>query len=162
MYQPDPGPEADILRLVNEVPRAFFQLAALAERHYADLGVGAAERGVLRDLFLDGAQTVPDLARKRHVSRQAVQQVMAQLLSKSRVEVAYNPRHKRSQLFVLTQKGLALCVALQERDLAEIRRISRKTSFEDAATAAAVLARLSAALAADLAENAPGAARADA
>ena len=152
MYQPDPGPEADVLRLVNAVPKAFFHLAAIAERTYADLGVGGPERGVLRDLFLDGAQTVPDLARKRHVSRQAIQQVVAQLLAKALIEFERNPRHKRSQLFVLTKKGLDLCVTLQERDLAEIRRIMRRTGLDDAATAAAVLEQLNAALAEELAE----------
>lgn len=156
MYDPEPGPAADMLRLVNEAPRCFFLLAAMAEHVYADLGVGGPERGVLRDLFIDGAKTVPELARKRPRTRQAVQQVMTRLLSKGLVEVGRNPRHKRSKLFVLTKKGIALAVEMQERDLAEIRRIAARHGVGDAAAAASVLARLNDVLAEELeARSAP-------
>ncbi|MBY0423098.1 MAG: MarR family transcriptional regulator, partial [Parvularculaceae bacterium] len=151
MYEPEPSPAADVLRLVNEAPRCFFLLSAMAEHVYAELGVGGPERGVLRDLFLEGAQSVPEIARRRPRTRQAVQQVVARLLEKGLVEVAQNPRHRRSKLFVLTKKGIALCVEMQERDLDEIRRIAARRGFGDAAAAADVLARLNAALAEELA-----------
>ncbi|HBS36730.1 MAG TPA: hypothetical protein DEA50_16885, partial [Parvularcula sp.] len=102
MYEPPPSRARDVLAVINEIPRAFFRLAAIAEDLFADMGLGAPERGTLRDLFIEGESSAPDLARRKAVSRQAVQATLDGLAAKGLVRTEINPRHKRSKLYLLT------------------------------------------------------------
>jgi len=147
MYDPAPGPETAVLATINEVPRAFFRLAAVADALFADLGVSPGERGVMRDLFIDGEDTAPSLALKKPVSRQAMQAILDELVGKGLVAATENPRHKRSRLYYLTPKGIELCVELQRRELAAIREMIGEAGSADFATAAAALKALNALLA---------------
>jgi DNA-binding MarR family transcriptional regulator len=145
MYDPGDSPERDVLALIDEVPKAFFRLSATAEIIFADLGVSGAERGVLRDLFFDGERTAPELARRKPVTRQAIQSILDDLVRKGFIRAAENPRHKRSKLYVLTQAGINVCVKIRERELAEIGRLLRSVDdlegvdFEAAARAVSML-----------------------
>ncbi len=139
MYDPEPGPERDVLATINEVPKAFFRLTVIAETVFADLGVSAAERGVLRDLFVEGEATAPDMARRKPVTRQSIQPVFDSLVAKGFVRAVDNPRHKRSKLFSLTPAGIAHCVELQNRELAAIMDMLNGMSPADFAAAAEAL-----------------------
>lgn len=139
MYDPDPGPESDVLATINEVPKAFFRLSAIAETVFADLGVSGAERGVLRDLFIEGEATAPEMARRKPVTRQSIQPVLDGLVEKGFVRAIDNPSHKRSKLYSLTPEGIAHCVELQKRELAAIRDMLAGMSKADFAAAAAAL-----------------------
>lgn len=139
MYDPGPGPESDVLATINEVPRAFFRLSAIAETVFCDLGVSAAERGVLRDLFIEGEATAPEMARRKPVTRQSIQPVLDGLVAKGLARADDNPRHKRSKLYSLTQAGIDRCVDLQKRELAAIREMINGMSPADFAAAAAAL-----------------------
>lgn len=121
MYDPDPGPERDVLAAINEIPKAFFRLSAVAETIFEGLDVTAPERGVMRDLFVEGEATAPDLARRKPVTRQSIQPVLDSLVAKGLACAVENPRHKRSRLYSLTPKGIDRCVELQSRELAAIR-----------------------------------------
>ncbi len=150
MYDPGPIPARDVLALVNEIPRAFFRLSAIADDLFADLGVGGPERGVLRDLFVEGEASAPEVARRKAVTRQAMQTVLDRLVAKGLVRTEINPRHKRSKKYVLTQAGIAACVELQRRELEKISALMKAASPADYAAAAEALASLNAILAADL------------
>lgn len=139
MYEPEPSIEGDILATVNEIPKAYFRLSAVADRLFADLGVGAAERGVLRTLFVEGESTAPDMARMKPVTRQSIQPVLDNLVGKGLVATVVNPRHKRSKLYSLTPQGVACCVELQQRELAIIRDMIGEMSDVDFAGAAGAL-----------------------
>jgi DNA-binding MarR family transcriptional regulator len=153
MYDPDPGPEADILATINEVPRAFFRLSAIAEQVFGDLGVTGAERGVMRHLFVEGEATAPDLARSKPVTRQSMQAILDGLVAKGFAISESNPRHKRSKLYALTPTGVALCVEIQKRELAAIRELMAGADGADFAAAANALREMSARLDARLAET---------
>lgn len=150
MYDPDPGRNRDVLSLINEIPRAFFRLAAIAEELFADMGLGPPERGTLRDLFVEGESAAPDLARRKAVSRQAVQAVLDGLVAKGLVRTEINPRHKRSKHYVLTQAGIEACVEIQRREMEKIASLMGGAGDADFANAAAALAALNAVLAEDL------------
>ncbi len=139
MYDPDPGPESDVLATINEVPKAFFRLTAIAETVFADLDVSGAQRGVMRDLFIEGEATAPEMARRKPVTRQSIQPVLDSLVERGFVRSDDNPRHKRSKLYSLTPAGIALCVDLQQRELAVIREMIAGMSKADFAAAAAAL-----------------------
>jgi DNA-binding MarR family transcriptional regulator len=150
MYDPGPIPARDVLALVNEIPRAFFRLSAIADDLFADLGVGGPERGVLRDLFVDGEGSAPEFARRKAVSRQAVQATLDGLVRKGLVRTEVNPRHKRSMHYVLTKVGIETCVEMQRRELEKISTLMNAAVPVDYAAAAAAVAALNALLAADL------------
>lgn len=143
MYDLGKSPEGDVWALINEIPTAFFRLSAIAETLFADLGVSGPARGVLRDLFVDGERPAPELARRKSVSRQAAQVVLDDLVARGYVATTQNPRHKRSKLYALTPEGIALCVRIQELELAEIRRILPGVGPMDYAGAADTLRTLS-------------------
>jgi len=147
MYDPGPGPESDVLALVNEVPRAFFRLVSAGDALFADLGVSTGERGVLRELFVEGRDTAPSLAQKKPVSRQAMQTILDRLAEKGLVTIEPNPRHKRSKLYCLSQAGIELCVELQRRELAAIRETLAGAPAADYAAAVGALKALNQALA---------------
>ena len=150
MYDPDPGRARDVLALVNEIPRAFFRLSAIAADLFLDLGLGPSERGALRDLFVDGENSAPELARRKAISRQAVQRVLDGLVAKGLVRSETNPRHKRSKLYVLTPAGIEICVEIQRREVEKIASLIDGTGDADFATAAEALTALNAVLAGEL------------
>ena len=139
MYDPDPSPESDVLATIHEVPKAFFRLTAIAETVFADLQITAAERGVMRDLFIEGEATAPEIARRKPVTRQSIQPVLDGLVEKGLARTVDNPSHKRSKLYQLTPDGVARCVELQKRELAVIRDMLAGMSKADFAAAAAAL-----------------------
>ncbi len=139
MYEPEPGPERDALAVINEIPRAFFRLSAVAETVFGELGISAPERGVMRDLFIEGEATAPDLAQRKPVTRQSIQPVLDSLVAKGFVRTRENPRHKRSRLYALTQSGIEHCVEVQKRELVAIREMIAEMNAVDFAAAAAVL-----------------------
>jgi DNA-binding MarR family transcriptional regulator len=146
MYDPEPGPESDVLATINEVPKAFFRLTAIAETVFADLGVSAAERGIMRDLFIEGEATAPEIARRKPVTRQSIQPVLDGLVAKGLAGTVENPRHKRSKLYSLTPSGIAQCVELQKRELRVIRDMMAGLDAADFAAAAAALKAMNARL----------------
>lgn len=146
MYDIDPGPERDILAAINEVPKAFFRITAVAEAIFADLGITAAERGILRDLFLEGQATAPEIARRKPVTRQSIQPVLDGLVAKGFVRAFENPRHKRSKFYSLTQAGVGQCVELQKREIATIRDLLNDLSDADFAATAKALKMMNARL----------------
>lgn len=150
MYDPAPSRARDVLSVINEIPRAFFRLSAIAEDLFADLGLGPPERGALRDLFVEGESSAPDLARRKAVTRQAVQATLDGLVAKGLVRTEINPRHKRSKHYVLTQAGIEACVELQRRELEKISGLLHGLGEADFAKAAAALAALNSALVKDL------------
>lgn len=146
MYDPEPSPESDVLATINEVPKAFFRLTAIAETLFADLGVGAPERGILRDLFIEGEATAPEMARRKPVTRQSIQPALDALVEKGLVSAEINPRHKRSKLYSLTPPGIERCIELQKRELAVIREMLNGMSPADFASAAEALKAMNARL----------------
>jgi DNA-binding MarR family transcriptional regulator len=150
MYDPAPSRARDVLSVINEIPRAFFRLSAIAEELFVDMGLGAPERGALRDLFVEGESAAPDLARRKAVTRQAVQATLDGLVAKGLVRTEINPRHKRSKHYVLTQAGIEACVEIQRREMEKIASLVQGTGEADFAKAASALAALNDVLAKDL------------
>lgn len=114
-----PGKKLQVLHgLLDEVSQLHNSLLDLTTRLHADdhAGASAARRSLLRMLVDQGAQTVPDLARKRDVSRQFIQVEVNALLAEGLVEYLDNPRHRRSKLVRITPRGFALYKTLRLRE----------------------------------------------
>jgi len=93
----------DLFREVFELQAA---LSSIMDRVHEKAGLSTSQHKIMRALSHNGPSTVPDTAAVLGVSRQFVQTVCNDLLSRGFIEFADNPRHKRSKLAALTESGL--------------------------------------------------------
>lgn len=77
---------------------------------------GEFDQSLVQSLERDGAQTVPQLAKARGVSRQHVQTAINALIEKGIALRAENPAHRRSSLLELTPAGRRLAESLYEKE----------------------------------------------
>lgn len=68
--------------------------------------------------------TVADIAREMGLTRQAVQRLMNEMNSDGLVDFRENPKHKRAQLIVLTDKGLKTYELLDKKQSKWINSIA--------------------------------------
>ncbi len=102
--------------LVNETVLMFHRLRMTADEVHHQGEMSGGLRSILRSLDKQGAQTVPQMARIRSVSRQHVQMLVNQLAEEGLVEFLANPAHKRSPLARLTPQGKRTVDAMNRRE----------------------------------------------
>lgn len=125
--------------LVDEVRALFHRLRAAGDVLLQEEGINAQQRGLLIDVATMGPQTVPDLARKRPVSRQHVQSQMDPLVERGVVERQDNPEHKRAWLYALTDEGFAMVERIRRRELRWVERAGLPVPVTDLERAKNVL-----------------------
>jgi len=114
-------------------------------------GLTAARWQVLGAVALAGRPlTVPQIARRMGLTRQAVQATVNQLHRDTLIETSDNPDHRRSPLINLTERGRQQYAALDRQQIAWINELSAGLKLSDLAAAARLLQDLS-----DRLENAP-------
>ncbi len=101
--------------LIIEIVATFFLLQAEGMRIEVVSTSGEGYWSVLRILKMNGAQTVPQIARLRYVPRQSIQKLANEMLEDGVIELVNNPAHKRSKLLRLTPKGEAVFQELSDR-----------------------------------------------
>ena len=106
-----------------------------------------AIRALLERLDDEGPQTVPQIARWLDVSRQAVQRVVDDARALGYIEVQGNPLHRRSHLVALTTQGADAFRRLHTGELVALAGAAADIDPADLLTCAAVLERLTQALA---------------
>lgn len=102
--------------LINETVLLFHRLKIVADEVHHQGETSGPLRGVLRSLDKAGAQTVPQMARARGVSRQHVQVIVNQLVAAGHVEYVANPAHRRSPFVLLTPPGKKTVAAMNRRE----------------------------------------------
>jgi len=125
--------------LVDEVRALFHRLRAAGDVLLQEEGINAQQRGLLIDIATMGPQTVPDLARKRPVSRQHVQSQMDPLVERAIVERRENPEHKRAWLYALSDEGRATVERIRRRELRWVERAGLPVPVTDLERAKNVL-----------------------
>ena len=130
------------MSLVSETVALYFRVRAASEDIHAHSSLSGAMRGVLRDLDSSGPLTVPQLARRRPVTRQHIQAIVNDLQRHGLVELVDNPKHKRSHLVQLTPAGRQTLQEIVERERSVLERVELQVSEEDLQTATEVLTRL--------------------
>lgn len=134
--------EEKLYAVFSEVRTCFNQLKSLAEQLHSDLGINPSMRAVMETLSRHGQQTVPDIAKRKGVSRQHIQTIMNALVESSLVEVLDNPAHKRSPLHVMTGKGERAYAEICAREKTPLRTIAEQMSPKALADTREVLALL--------------------
>lgn len=102
--------------LIDETVRLYRRLNLVAEEVHHQGEMSGGFRGILRSLNKEGAQTVPQLARARAVTRQHVQIIINRLVKEGHVEFVANPAHKRSPIVRLTPRGKKTIEAMDRRE----------------------------------------------
>jgi DNA-binding MarR family transcriptional regulator len=106
-------------------------------------GLTAARWQVLGAVEVAGRPlTVPQIARRMGLTRQAVQASVNRLLSDGLVEAGENPEHRRSPLIRMTEAGSRKYAAIQKRQTAWINELAAGLKRSELATAARVLQEL--------------------
>ena len=138
-----PGTEiAATMAVFEEAVALHLRLQATSEELHGRTELTRACRGVLRDLARVGPRTVPQLARRRPLSRQTVQVQVNQLVSAGMAELLANPDHARSRLVRLTEAGRAAVVETESQEAGLVDALPPVASTEELERTAAVLRRL--------------------
>ena len=110
----------------------------------AEEGLTAARWQVLGAVALAGRPlTVPQIARRMGLTRQAVQASVNRLLGEALVEAAENPDHRRSPIIRTTELGGEKYAAIQRRQVTWINDLAAGLKRSELETAARVLQQLS-------------------
>ena len=124
--------------------RANGLLLAAGHRLAMREGLTAARWQVLGAVALAGRPlTVPQIARRMGLTRQAVQATVNQLLSEALAEAGDNLDHRRSPLIRLTELGRQKYAALDRRQARWINELAAGLKISDLAAAARLLHDLS-------------------
>jgi len=86
--------------------------------------------------------TVPQIARRMGLTRQAVQATVDRLLAEALAEARDNLDHHRSPLIALTERGRHTYAAVDQRQIRWINELSAGLQITDLAAAAGVLREL--------------------
>ncbi|MEA5627986.1 MarR family winged helix-turn-helix transcriptional regulator [Nostoc sp. UHCC 0251] len=131
-----------IENLIVEIVATFFLLRAEGMQIGVVSSSGEGYWSVLRLLKVNGAQTVPQLARYRYVPRQSVQKLANEMLADGVIELVNNPAHKRSKLLRLTPKGEAVFQELSDRIAALSETLAKQRDTAQLENAVSVIKHL--------------------
>lgn len=129
--------------------RPLMQAAELAvDAGLAGTGLSVRMRAVLEILHRDGAHTVPEIAAKLAIQRQYVQLMANETLSAGLAVQRPNPRHKRSSLMELTDRGRALIETVMAGERAVLAQMAEEVELAEAQAALSLIRHLTAHLSA--------------
>ena len=105
-----------VTELLDEVRMLFHLAAQVAEELHAAEPVTVSMRAVLELLQQTGPAAVPDIARRRYVTRQHIQTLVNALLAEGLVAAEANPAHRRSPRIALTADGRRMIRRITDRE----------------------------------------------
>ncbi len=134
--------DAPLYRVFWKTRRLFQRLGTEFQPVPGGAPLSAPQRAVLEFLDRGGAQTVPELARSRSVSRQHIQSSVNELAALGWLETQPNPAHRRSPLIALTQSGQGRLAAAQAIEASIVDAIGQHFTEDDLIVTARTLAAL--------------------
>jgi DNA-binding MarR family transcriptional regulator len=115
--------DSDHYQVTWLIRRVFRAMGHTADKYLETLGISVAERAVLEFLYPDKKLSVPQIAEQYRVSRQHVQVTVNSLIEKKLIGLEENPRHKRSQLVTLNNKGQRMFTKVSAKDKQVIKKL---------------------------------------
>lgn len=132
--------------VLHELFREVFALQAalsgVMDGVHEKTGLSTSQRKIMNMLDRMEAVTVPEMAARLGVSRQFIQTVCNDLLSRGFLSFADNPRHKRSKLAALTDDGRAVFRSSQQKENMIIEQALPDIDLSRAKDAHALLQRI--------------------
>lgn len=127
--------------VMKKIRASFHLLKNLAEEMHKDLNVNASMRAVL-EAIAEQDQSVPEIARKKNVSRQHIQVNVDVLLEMGLVQLQGNPAHKRSPIITLSKKGRGVFTEIRKREAIALKKMADHFTGAELGSAAATLGKL--------------------
>ena len=124
------------------IRRLFRALAQKASENLGQHQLTVADRAVMEFLYPHEQLSVPEIASRYQVSRQHVQVTVNALRKKRLLENRPNPRHKRSSLIKLSDKGGELFAGILVRDKETVEKLFSEIPPEDRKTTCRTLETL--------------------
>lgn len=121
----------DAYQIIWLTRRLFRALAQKSDESLQDLGISVADRAVMEFLHPDETLSVPEIAQRYQVSRQHVQVTVNSLSDAGLLVAKVNPRHKRSPLISLTDKGKRLFRTIKSRDTLVVKKLFSNVPAKD-------------------------------
>jgi len=112
-----------VTELLDEVRKLFHLAAQAAGELHAGEPVTVSTRAVLELLQRSGPATVPEIARRRYVTRQHIQTLVNDLLARGLVAAEANPAHRRSPRIALTADGSRTIRRITDRERRFLARL---------------------------------------
>lgn len=134
--------DSDQYQITWLIRRIFRATSQKADKHLESFGISAADRVVMEFLYPDNRLSVPQIADQYQASRQHVQVTVNSLKDRGLVGMKVNPRHTRSPLIALTDRGHELFAKIAVRDKAAIKEMFKDVSDGKCARTRKTLARL--------------------
>jgi DNA-binding MarR family transcriptional regulator len=131
-----------VMLLMEEAVALHLRLRSVTDQLHSRSELTSVCRGVLRDLARLGPRTVPQLARRRHCSRQHLQALINRLLAAGMAELVTNPDHRRSRLVRLTDQGRDTIETMWRREAELVAALPIMSSEHEVETAVRVLQEL--------------------
>lgn len=128
--------ETDKLYRLIWMSRPLMQAAeAAVEQGLDGTGLTVRTRAVLEILLAHNEATVPDIAQHLDIKRQYVQVMVNETLAENLTCKRDNPRHKRSTIIALTDKGRVLIEDVVRREKALVRSLATELDAAEVDTA---------------------------
>lgn len=137
-----PGLDRALAELIEEALATSRRVEASIEALHGARGPSRGGRALLKDLARSWPQTVPQLARRRSVTRQHVQALVNSLSEAGWVELQANPEHRRSRLVCVTERGRELISGMERRERELFSALAVAEGGEEIGRAAEVLRSL--------------------
>jgi len=134
--------ESDLERLIEGLTLSYHRLTARADALHGPRGVTTGIRALILLLEQAGPLTMSEIAAARSVSRQFIQRLCQSLAAGGWIETRPNPRHRRSPLIALSEKGKAEAGRIRALEAPLLAQLAAEVPAQDLARAADVLARL--------------------
>jgi DNA-binding MarR family transcriptional regulator len=132
--------KADDLHRLIWMSRPLMQAAeACVDAGLRGTGLTVRMRAVLEILHVHGDQTVPEIAAKLEIQRQYVQLMCNETLESGFVAQRVNPRHRRSPILALTERGRDVITAIISNELRLTDEIGANFSDTEVSTALEVV-----------------------
>jgi DNA-binding MarR family transcriptional regulator len=133
---------SQVTELLDEVRKLFHLAAQVAEELHAGEPITVSMRAVLELLQRTGPATVPEIARRRYVTRQHIQTLVNALLARGLVAAEANPAHRRSPRIALTADGGRMIRRVTERERRLLARLDPPLDADALAAARETLTTL--------------------
>jgi len=132
--------------VIDEVRLFWNALVRRGQDLHADESLTMGMRAILEFLLRNGPTTVPNVARRRGVTRQHVQALVNPLLEDGLVEAVENPAHRRSPLMRLSARGESTIRRMRRREAAVLDEADAGLSRTELQRTASALRRIRRAL----------------
>jgi DNA-binding MarR family transcriptional regulator len=136
------GQAKTLYAIIRTIRAGFHLLKNTGDALHENIGVTSAMRAVMESLADHGAETVPDIARRKHVTRQHIQTLADQLAEDGLVRFTSNPAHKRSNLVQLSAKGEKTFAAMRAREANVLKDLAKQIPQADLETTFKTLSHL--------------------